>query len=84
MSHAKPPEDRSGNPRTTAGDSPALVVLSGRAPRVPAKLGDIGREVWRAVWAARTTRRPTGSLLNGTASCTTAAPHYCAKWTSTV
>ncbi|MEV6908092.1 phage terminase small subunit P27 family [Amycolatopsis sp. NPDC051071] len=52
MSHAKPPESRSGNPRSAAGTSPAPVVHSGRAPRVPAKLGDIGREVWRAVWAA--------------------------------
>ncbi|MET9002750.1 phage terminase small subunit P27 family [Amycolatopsis sp. NPDC004169] len=52
MSHAKPPEDHSGNPRPAAGTSPAPVVHSGRAPRVPAKLGDIGREVWRAVWAA--------------------------------
>ncbi|RSM66636.1 phage terminase small subunit P27 family [Amycolatopsis sp. WAC 01376] len=52
MSHAKRPEDRSGNPRSAAGSSSAPTVHSGRAPRVPAKLGDVGREIWRAVWAA--------------------------------
>jgi P27 family predicted phage terminase small subunit len=52
MSHAKRPEDRSGNPRTAPGASSAPVVHSGRAPRVPVKLGDVGREVWRAAWAA--------------------------------
>ncbi|MFD8496196.1 phage terminase small subunit P27 family [Amycolatopsis sp. NPDC059657] len=52
MSHAKRPEDRSGNPRTAATSGPAPTVHVGRAPRVPAKLDDVGREVWRAVWAA--------------------------------
>ncbi|MGO1050734.1 phage terminase small subunit P27 family [Crossiella sp. CA198] len=49
MSRAK--ASPSGNPR--AGDvANAPVVHTGRAPRVPAGLGDAGREVWRAVWAA--------------------------------
>ncbi|MGW4829539.1 phage terminase small subunit P27 family [Amycolatopsis japonica] len=52
MSHAKRPEDRAGKPRTADHITPAPVVHSGRAPRVPAKLGDVGREIWRAVWAA--------------------------------
>lgn len=52
MSHAKRPEDRSGNPRSAATSPSAPTVHSGRAPRVPAKLGDVGRDVWRAVWAA--------------------------------
>ncbi|WP_410576625.1 phage terminase small subunit P27 family [Amycolatopsis sp. lyj-108] len=52
MSHAKRPEDRSGNPRSANGSPSAPTVHVGRAPRVPSKLGDVGREIWRAVWAA--------------------------------
>jgi hypothetical protein len=44
--------DPSGNPRRAADVASAPTAHTGRAPRVPARLGEAGREVWRAVWAA--------------------------------
>lgn len=50
MSRAK--ADPSGNPRSAVDVAAAPTVHSGRAPRVPAKLGPVGKDVWREVWAA--------------------------------
>lgn len=51
MSHAKSPELRTGN-ANFAAEAEAPVVYEGRAPRVPAHLKTLGRDVWRAVWQA--------------------------------
>ncbi|WSR16467.1 phage terminase small subunit P27 family [Streptomyces sp. NBC_01207] len=51
MSRSKAADQRTGN-ANTAADPVAPVVYEGRAPRVPSHLKPIGREVWRAVWAA--------------------------------
>jgi len=51
MSRAKAPGVRTGNANGPA-DETAPVVYEGRAPRVPAHLKRVGKEVWRTVWAA--------------------------------
>ncbi|OKH90484.1 hypothetical protein AB852_35570 [Streptomyces uncialis] len=51
MSRSKSPDQRTGN-ANTAAESAAPVVHEGRAPRVPAGLKRVGREVWRNVWQA--------------------------------
>ncbi|MFF7990344.1 phage terminase small subunit P27 family [Kitasatospora xanthocidica] len=51
MSRAKSPDTRTGHPSAALND-PAPVVHEGRAPRVPAHLGKVGREAWRTVWTA--------------------------------
>ncbi|MFE5621735.1 phage terminase small subunit P27 family [Streptomyces virginiae] len=51
MSHAKNPELKTGN-ANWAAEAEAPIVYEGRAPRAPASLGSVGRDIWRAVWQA--------------------------------
>jgi P27 family predicted phage terminase small subunit len=41
-----------GNPRGAVDVTQAPRVHEGRAPRVPASLGTVGKDVWREVWKA--------------------------------
>ncbi|MFJ8386211.1 phage terminase small subunit P27 family [Streptomyces sp. NPDC094438] len=51
MSRSKSADQRTGH-AMTAAEPAAPIVHEGRAPRVPSHLKNIGRDVWRAVWAA--------------------------------
>ncbi|MDJ0462019.1 phage terminase small subunit P27 family [Streptomyces sp. H27-C3] len=51
MARSKSPELRTGN-ANGAAEPAAPIVYEGRAPRVPAGLKSVGREVWRNVWSA--------------------------------
>ncbi|WP_328691129.1 phage terminase small subunit P27 family [Streptomyces caniferus] len=52
MARSKSPNTRTGHTSPATEAPAAPVVHEGRAPRVPAHLGETGREVWRSVWAA--------------------------------
>ncbi|OKH99987.1 hypothetical protein A6A06_23495 [Streptomyces sp. CB02923] len=51
MSRSKSADVRTGH-ANAAAEPAAPVVYEGRAPRVPAGLRRVGREVWRNVWSA--------------------------------
>jgi len=45
-----------GSPHGAVDVTSAPTVHTGRALRVPARLGEAGRDVWRAVWDCRRRR----------------------------